>query len=40
MEAECAEEALDLAFGADQDLYETDSETIDHTVEELEEVAA
>jgi len=35
MEAECSDEALDLAFGEDQDLYEVASDTIDHTVEEV-----
>ncbi len=40
VEAESVDEAFDLAFGENQDLYEIDSDTIDHTIEELEEVAA
>jgi hypothetical protein len=40
MEATCTDEAFDIAFGPDQDDYEVDTETFDHTVEELEEVPA
>ena len=40
IEAECSDEALDLAFSEDQELYEVQSDTIDHTVEEIDEVPA